>query len=140
VQAVATALPDGLLLTVDGRTSTALVAVDGATSWVHVSGGTHAIIELPPAREGAGAGVHDGDVRSPLPGACIAVRVAAGDRVTKGEVLLVVEAMKMEHALGAPFDGEVGEVAVRVGDQVVVDQLLATVLAPAAETDPSAAG
>jgi acetyl-CoA/propionyl-CoA carboxylase biotin carboxyl carrier protein len=131
VRAQVTPLPDGLLLTVDGRTTTALVAVDGATSWVHVLGGTYAVTELPPARKGAGAGTHDGDVRSPMPGAVIAVRVAAGDAVAKGDVLLVVEAMKMEHALAAPFDGVVADLQVRAGDQVVVDQLLATVQAEA---------
>jgi biotin carboxyl carrier protein len=96
---------------------------------VHVLGGTYAVTELPPPRRGAAAGSHDGDVRSPMPGAVIAVRVAAGDEVAKGDVLLVVEAMKMEHALGAPFDGVVSELGVRQGDQVVVDQLLATVTA-----------
>jgi acetyl-CoA/propionyl-CoA carboxylase biotin carboxyl carrier protein len=135
VTASATPLPDGLLLTLDGRTTTALVAVDGATTWVHVSGGTYPVHELPPKRLGAGAGAHDGDVRSPMPGAVIAVRVSAGDEVAKGDVLLVVEAMKMEHALTAPFDGSVDALEVRVGDQVVVDQLLATV-SPAEEESP----
>jgi acetyl-CoA/propionyl-CoA carboxylase biotin carboxyl carrier protein len=135
VTAHATPTPDGLLLSCDGRTSTALVAVHGATSWVHVLGGTHAITEVPPPRKGAGAGAHDGDIRSPMPGAVIAVRVAQGDVVAKGDVLLVVEAMKMEHALGAPFDGVVSELGVRAGDQVVVDQLLATVTA--ADTEPA---
>jgi acetyl-CoA/propionyl-CoA carboxylase biotin carboxyl carrier protein len=130
VQAAATALDDGVLLTVAGRTTRALVAVAGATSWVHVLGGTYAVTELPPPRRGAGAGTSDGEVRSPMPGAVIAVRVAAGEQVVKGDVLLVVEAMKMEHALTAPFDGTVGDLQVRAGDQVVVDQLLATVLAP----------
>jgi acetyl-CoA/propionyl-CoA carboxylase biotin carboxyl carrier protein len=129
VAASASALPDGLLLTVDGRTSRVLVAVDGPTSWVHVDGAAYPVTELPPERRGAGAGAHDGEVRSPMPGAVIAVRAAAGDTVAKGDVLLVVEAMKMEHALAAPFDGEVTELPVRVGDQVVVDQLLVTVTA-----------
>jgi acetyl-CoA/propionyl-CoA carboxylase biotin carboxyl carrier protein len=127
VAAHAVQTPDGLLLTVDGRTTTALVAVDGATSWVHVLGGTYPIAELPPERQGAGAGAHDGDVRSPMPGAVIAVRVSAGDEVEKGDVLLVVEAMKMEHALTAPFAGTVDALQVRTGDQVAVDQLLASV-------------
>jgi acetyl-CoA/propionyl-CoA carboxylase biotin carboxyl carrier protein len=127
VAASAEPIPDGLLLTVEGRTTTALVAPHGATTWVHVDGGTYPITELPPERLGAGAGAHDGDVRSPMPGAVIAVNVAAGDEVAKGQVLMVVEAMKMEHALAAPFDGEVTDLAVRVGDQVVVDQLLLSV-------------
>jgi acetyl-CoA/propionyl-CoA carboxylase biotin carboxyl carrier protein len=127
VQASAVPLPDGLLLTVGGRSLRARVAVDGATTWVHVDGGTYAIAELPPERLGAGAGAHDGDVRSPMPGSVIAVRAAAGEQVDAGQVLLVVEAMKMEHALGAPFAGTLDALEVRVGDQVVVDQLLATV-------------
>jgi acetyl-CoA/propionyl-CoA carboxylase biotin carboxyl carrier protein len=49
--------------------------------------------------------------------------------VTKGQPLLVVEAMKMEHTLSAPLDGTVGELLVRVGQQVKVDELLATVTA-----------
>jgi acetyl-CoA/propionyl-CoA carboxylase biotin carboxyl carrier protein len=48
--------------------------------------------------------------------------------VTKGQPLVVVEAMKMEHTLTAPLDGTVGDMAVRVGQQVKVDELLATVI------------
>jgi acetyl-CoA/propionyl-CoA carboxylase biotin carboxyl carrier protein len=62
-----------------------------------------------------------------MPGAVVAVRAAVGDDVREGEVLLVVEAMKMEHALTAKLAGTVTDLTVRVGDQVVVDQLLATV-------------
>jgi acetyl-CoA/propionyl-CoA carboxylase biotin carboxyl carrier protein len=130
VTASAVALPDGLLLTVDGRTSTALIAVHGPTTWVHVLGGAYPVTELPPERLGAGAGSHDGDVRSPMPGAVIAVQVKPGEQVARGQVLLVVEAMKMEHALGAPFDGVLQALEVRVGEQVTVDQLLATVTPP----------
>ena len=130
VAASAVALEGGLLLTVGGRTSTVLTAVDGAVRWLHVGGTSYAVTELPPEREGAGAGTHDGDVRSPMPGTVIAVGVATGAQVDKGEVVVVVEAMKMEHALTAPFAGVVVELDVRVGDAVVVDQLLAVVVAP----------
>ena len=121
---------DGLLLTVDGRTTTVLAASEGATTWLHVDGLTWPVTELAPLRRGSAATAHDGDVRSPMPGAVLAVRVALGDEVEEGEVLLVVEAMKMEHALAAPFAGTVTDLTVRTGDQVVVDQLLATVAAP----------
>jgi acetyl-CoA/propionyl-CoA carboxylase biotin carboxyl carrier protein len=59
-----------------------------------------------------------------MPGTVIAVEVANGDTVTAGTVLVVVEAMKMEHALTAPADGIV-EVTVATGDQVAVNQVLA---------------
>jgi 3-methylcrotonyl-CoA carboxylase alpha subunit len=59
-----------------------------------------------------------GSVRSPMHGKLISVFVAAGDRVTKGQRLAIVEAMKMEHVLVAPSDAEVVEVAAVPGAQV----------------------
>ena len=59
-----------------------------------------------------------------MPGRIIAVDVAAGDVVTKGQKLLTLEAMKMEHGLVAPFDGIVAELNAAAGAQVPVDALL----------------
>jgi 3-methylcrotonyl-CoA carboxylase alpha subunit len=67
---------------------------------------------------------HDGDILSPMPGKVIAVDVAEGDSVTAGQRLLVLEAMKMEHALTAPFDGTVAELNFAEGAQVQVEALL----------------
>jgi 3-methylcrotonyl-CoA carboxylase alpha subunit len=53
-----------------------------------------------------------------MPGKVTAVEVAAGDKVTKGQRLLTLEAMKMEHALTAPFDGTVVELSAKAGAQV----------------------
>ncbi len=69
--------------------------------------------------------------RAPMPGKVIAVDVAQGDTVTAGQRLLVLEAMKMEHALTAPFDGTVAELSVSEGSQVQVEALLARVEPPA---------
>jgi acetyl-CoA/propionyl-CoA carboxylase biotin carboxyl carrier protein len=85
------------------------------------------VVGLPATRATAGAGAHDGDVVSPMPGAIISLPAAAGAAVVRGEVLVVVEAMKMEHALTAPHDGVVEAVPVRVGDQVAVGQVLVSV-------------
>ena len=76
----------------------------------------------------AGAAAHgDGEIRAPMPGKVIAVDVAPGEAVTKGQRLLVLEAMKMEHALTAPFEGTVAEIDVAEGQQVQVEALLARV-------------
>jgi biotin carboxyl carrier protein len=62
-----------------------------------------------------------------MPGKVIRVDVAAGDEVRAGQVLLVLEAMKMEHTLRAPHDGTVIEVDPRPGDQVEAGAILLVV-------------
>ena len=71
-------------------------------------------------RQASGAWV----ARSPMPGLVISVEVAAGDSVAAGDVLVVVEAMKMEHALRSPTAGRVSSVAVATGDRVRLDDSL----------------
>jgi 3-methylcrotonyl-CoA carboxylase alpha subunit len=73
---------------------------------------------------GTAGAAGDGAILAPMPGRVIAVDVAAGDTVTKGQKLLTLEAMKMEHGLTAPFDGVVAELNAAVGSQVQVDALL----------------
>ena len=76
-------------------------------------------VEAPRAdHAGGGGGVSDGALLAPMPGKVIAVEVAQGDSVTKGQKLLVLEAMKMEQAMLAPFDGIVAELKASVGAQV----------------------
>ena len=60
-----------------------------------------------------------GAVRSPLPGRILSVLVQPGQRVARGEALVSLEAMKMEHTLRASADGVVQSVSVRVDEQVV---------------------
>jgi 3-methylcrotonyl-CoA carboxylase alpha subunit len=70
---------------------------------------------------------HDGAIIAPMPGKVIAVDVTEGQAVEAGQRLLVLEAMKMEHALTAPFDGTVAELSVSEGSQVQVEAVLAVV-------------
>jgi propionyl-CoA carboxylase alpha chain/3-methylcrotonyl-CoA carboxylase alpha subunit len=72
----------------------------------------------------------DGAVLSPMPGKVVSVSVKAGDTVKKGQTLLVLEAMKMEHALAAPFDGVVAELTAIAGGQVSEGVVLVRLEAP----------
>jgi 3-methylcrotonyl-CoA carboxylase alpha subunit len=76
---------------------------------------------------GAAGGPASGSILSPMPGRVIALDVAAGDHVTKGQKLLTLEAMKMEHGLAAPFDGLVAELNATLGAQVTEGALLARI-------------
>ena len=65
-------------------------------------------------------------IRSPFPGTVVAMNVKAGDKVKRGDVLCVVEAMKMENDICAPDDGTVASVNVNTGTKVDADELLVT--------------
>jgi len=80
------------------------------------------------ARDPIGSTAADGALRSPMPGRVVAVAVQSDQAVIEGQVLLAVEAMKMEHALLAPFAGTVTNLAVVVGDLVTEDQVLARIV------------
>jgi 3-methylcrotonyl-CoA carboxylase alpha subunit/geranyl-CoA carboxylase alpha subunit len=77
-------------------------------------------------REGAG-GTHTArELRAPFNGKLIAVHVSPGKPIAKGDPLLVIESMKLEHTLSAPRDGVVDAVSVAAGQQVAPGQLLIT--------------
>jgi 3-methylcrotonyl-CoA carboxylase alpha subunit len=81
------------------------------------------------ARRSVGAAAGDGAIMAPMPGKVTSVDVSTGEKVVKGQRLLTLEAMKMEHGLTAPFDGTVAELNAAEGQQVAVDTLLAKVIA-----------
>ena len=70
------------------------------------------------------AQANSGTLKAPMDGAIVDVRVQAGDCVSKGQLLLVLEAMKMEHPLKAGMDGVIKDVQVIAGDQVRNRQVL----------------
>jgi acetyl/propionyl-CoA carboxylase alpha subunit len=93
--------------------------------------GVASSVSLRPPREAVSGSASDGSLRAPMPGKIVAMPAKAGDTVIKGQPIVVLEAMKMEHALTAPFNGVVGEIGVAVGDQVAADTVLAVVTAEA---------
>jgi 3-methylcrotonyl-CoA carboxylase alpha subunit len=93
-------------------------------------------ISLDEPRGTGTASMSNGDILSPMPGRIIAVEVTQGQSVTKGQRLLTLEAMKMEHSLTAPFDGVVTILNAAVGGQVSEGAVLAQI--EAEETAASA--
>ena len=71
-----------------------------------------------------GKTIDEAVVRAPLPGRVVQVRAEVGMEVEKGQLLAVLDAMKMEHRLLAPCSGKVVQVAVAEGDRVVAGQIL----------------
>ncbi len=88
-------------------------------------------LSFEPATSADGA-VASGSLRAPLNGRVVKVLQAVGDTVRRGDPIVVLEAMKMEHVLAAPHDGTVAELAVREGEQVAPGQSLARVEAASA--------
>lgn len=92
--------------------------------WIADERGTWHLREAEENKIHRSSGARQAEIVSPMPGSVIAVQAASGADVAEGDVVVVVEAMKMEHSLAAPISGQV-EVLVSVGDQVKVDQVLA---------------
>ena len=112
-------------LLIDGQRLTAYVSSDNARRWVTVNGQTFVLNKSSGARRG-GHGHHHaaGELTAPMPGQVRAVQVREGDRVTKGQTLLVLEAMKMEIRIHAPQDGVVKKLLVQQGQTVEREQIM----------------
>ena len=120
------------LLDEDDHPMTRLIGLSATRVIAFENGSAFDVSAFGRAGTGSGSGsgpASDGSLRAPMPGKIVATPAKPGDTVTKGQPVVVLEAMKMEHALIAPFDGVVGEIGVSVGDQVAADAVLATVMA-----------
>ncbi|HST67776.1 MAG TPA: biotin carboxylase N-terminal domain-containing protein [Mycobacteriales bacterium] len=122
VDGVVSATPERVVLVRDGvRTA---YRVDGST--VDGPGWTVALSEVDPLPEPVPA-VPAGSLVAPMPGLVVAVHAAQGDRVSAGQPLLALEAMKMEHTVLAPADGVLAELRVGPGTQVDAGGILAVI-------------
>jgi len=112
--------PDGRLAArVGDRRLEAQVVREGHALTLFLAGQAHHYTFVDPTHPPGKQDAHAGALTSPMPGVVIAVAASPGAAVTKGMPLVVIEAMKMEHALKAPRDGRVAAVHVTVGDQVL---------------------
>jgi propionyl-CoA carboxylase alpha chain len=116
---------------VDGHRQRVSVARHDGEVHVGTASGREVVRERPRFPE-AGEEEVAGATLAPMPGAVVAVAVTAGDAVGRGDLLVTVEAMKMEHRITAPFAGTVAEVRVATGQQVDAAQVLVVV-----EGDPA---
>jgi 3-methylcrotonyl-CoA carboxylase alpha subunit len=86
------------------------------------------VFDVPDGVTDAGYADPGDDVRAPMPGLVKQVRAKTGHDVSRGDALVVLEAMKMEHTLAAARDGTVAEIYVADGDQVSDGDLLVSLV------------
>ena len=123
---VVVAGPDAVTLGVDGVTSRYAVVVAGDRVDVDSPAGHVRLTRVPRFTDPAAA-VASGSLLAPMPGTVVSVAVELGDEVVLGQPVLVLEAMKMQHTVGAPYDGTVSQLDVKAGTQVAAGEVLAVV-------------
>jgi len=112
-------------MAIDGHRQSATVWEDDNDAWwVHCADGTFRLEWMDPLPAGAAREQSADSLYSPMPGTIIAVNVRDGEQVEKGHILLIIEAMKMEHRIKAPHGGIVRQMHLSVGDYVQQGVLL----------------
>ncbi|MCW5650109.1 MAG: acetyl/propionyl/methylcrotonyl-CoA carboxylase subunit alpha [Ramlibacter sp.] len=101
-----------------GQRATVQVVAQGETDHVFAPHGATRILNIDLLAHAGEAHAEGGRLSAPMPGKVVSFAVKAGDKVSKGQALAVMEAMKMEHTIAAPADGIVAELLYSPGDQV----------------------
>ncbi len=120
----------------DGMTLRVAVRLEARGGWLDALGtcaGFDDVSDAPPRRSARGG---DGTIVSTMHGQLVKLAVAPGQRVARGEFLLAIEAMKMEHRIESPIEGTVSEIAAQPGTQVAPGRLLLRI--DASEPGPAA--
>jgi geranyl-CoA carboxylase alpha subunit len=115
----------------DDWEESARYAFEGDTLYLDYAGHTEIYEDITYAPPAGDAAVSDGVLKAPMAGEIVRVNVLAGATVKKGEVLVILGAMKIENQIVAPFDGVVDTVGVSAGDQVEANRVLLTLSADA---------
>jgi len=113
-----TALGDGRYLVTEGTRRHVAFAVPGPETWVHLDGRTFVISEGRDGSRRRASGESPNSLSAPMPATVLAVHAEVGQPVKRDDVLVVLEAMKMELPLRAPRDGIVTRIGCQVGEIV----------------------
>ncbi len=119
-------LSDRLMVKTSAGSASAVAVRSGDAVLVSYRGQQYKVEGKRPRASAQGMAA-SGEIRAPMPGQIVDVILAEGSQVTKGDKILVLEAMKTQQAFSAPFDGMVAKVCVSKGEQVVDGALLALV-------------
>jgi acetyl/propionyl-CoA carboxylase alpha subunit len=111
-------------LLINGQNVTAYVSSDGMKRWVTVNGQTFMLTKSSDVKRRGAGHDHASELGAPMPGQVRGVNVNEGETVTKGQTLLVLEAMKMEIRIQAQKDGVVKKLWVKQGQTVEREQIL----------------
>ncbi|MNY10677.1 Acetyl-/propionyl-coenzyme A carboxylase alpha chain [compost metagenome] len=111
-------------LEIDGIRRRYAYRLESAQLWLFTRPGSLQLVDRTQAPASSQASVSCGTLKAPMDGAIVDVLVAEGSPVSKGQLLVVLEAMKMEHPLKSGIDGVLKRLQVRVGDQVKNRQIL----------------
>lgn len=120
--------------TLNGHRRRATVIAADEQLWVHLDGTTYALRWVNPLPIAAARRETAGSLRAPMPGKVIRVAVTEGQSVAAGDLLMILEAMKMEHRIEAPYAGVVSAIRYQQGETVNADEILLELAEVAAET------
>jgi 3-methylcrotonyl-CoA carboxylase alpha subunit len=130
-------LDGGLGVELDGVRRRVIVLEHGREIAVFLDGESWRLVEIDPLAPPAGDDPTAGRLTAPMPGRVTQLLVEPGDGVGRGQPLIIIEAMKMEHTVTAPADGVVEAVRFAVGDLVEEGAELITLAPPSAATGPT---
>ena len=117
-------LDGDITLVIDGHRQTITAICQDNRWWVHITGHAYQLQWITPLPLPGRATISEGSLRAPMPGQIISVRVEIGQAVNQGDILVIMEAMKMEHRIQAPYDGTVSNIYYQIGDSVQADAVL----------------
>ena len=116
-----------LELLIDGQRVTAYVSSENAKRWVTINGQTVVLTKSSGAKRRGAGHEHASELVAPMPGQVRSVNISEGEAVTKGQTLLVLEAMKMEIRIQAPQDGMIKKLFVSQGQTVEREHILVVI-------------